>query len=133
MCGVDATARRAYGRRAGDPRLMGEIRAHYNRGAEGPITTLPLDESWRSGPAIIAMVNGDVLAGGLGLMVACDLVIANEAARFGTTEINVGLWPMMITAELTRSVGRKRAATCDQNAGCSTDTFHLRSCQPTCL
>lgn len=43
--------------RAGDPRLMGEIRAHYNHGAAGPITTLPLDQSWRSGPAIIAMVN----------------------------------------------------------------------------
>jgi ATP-dependent helicase/nuclease subunit A len=43
--------------RAGDPRLMGEIREHYNRGGDAPITTLPLDESWRSGPAIIEMVN----------------------------------------------------------------------------
>lgn len=43
--------------RAGDPRLMGEIREHYNHGGEAPITTLPLDQSWRSGPAIIAMVN----------------------------------------------------------------------------
>ena len=60
------------------------------------------------GKPIIAMVNGDVLAGGLGLMVACDLVIASDAARFGTTEINVGLWPMMITAEISRSVGRKK-------------------------
>jgi enoyl-CoA hydratase/carnithine racemase len=60
------------------------------------------------GKPIIAMVNGHALAGGLGLMVACDLVIASDAAQFGTTEINVGLWPMMITAEITRSVGRKR-------------------------
>ena len=60
------------------------------------------------GKPIIAMVNGHALAGGLGLMVACDLVIASDAALFGTTEINVGLWPMMITAEITRSVGRKR-------------------------
>lgn len=43
--------------RAGDPRLMGEIREHYNGGADGPITTLPLDQSWRSGPALIEMVN----------------------------------------------------------------------------
>ena len=42
-------------------------------------------------------------------MVACDLVLAAETARFGTTEINVGLWPMMITAEITRSIGRKKA------------------------
>jgi len=60
------------------------------------------------GKPIIAMVNGPALAGGLGLMVACDLVVAADTAVFGTTEIAVGLWPMMITAELTRSVGRKR-------------------------
>lgn len=60
------------------------------------------------GKPIIAMVNGPALAGGLGLMVACDLVIAASSAQFGTTEIAVGLWPMMITAEITRSVGRKK-------------------------
>ena len=60
------------------------------------------------GKPIIAMVNGHALAGGLGLMVACDLVVAADTATFGTTEIAVGLWPMMITAELTRSVGRKQ-------------------------
>lgn len=60
------------------------------------------------GKPIIAMVNGPALAGGLGLMVACDLVIAADTAVFGTTEIGVGLWPMMITAEITRSVGRKK-------------------------
>ena len=60
------------------------------------------------GKPIIAMVNGAALAGGLGLMVACDLVVAADNATFGTTEIAVGLWPMMITAEITRSVGRKK-------------------------
>ena len=59
------------------------------------------------GKPIIAMVNGPALAGGLGLMVACDLVVAADTAVFGTTEISVGLWPMMITAEITRNVGRK--------------------------
>jgi enoyl-CoA hydratase/carnithine racemase len=61
------------------------------------------------GKPIIAMVNGPALAGGLGLMVACDLVIAADTATFGTTEIAVGLWPMMITAEIARNVGRKAA------------------------
>ncbi len=60
------------------------------------------------GKPIIAMVNGPALAGGMGLMVACDLVVAADTATFGTTEIAVGLWPMMITAEITRSIGRKR-------------------------
>ncbi len=59
------------------------------------------------GKPIIAMVNGNALAGGLGLMVACDLVVCADTAKLGTTEIAVGLWPMMITAELTRSIGRK--------------------------
>ncbi|MDX2088346.1 MAG: enoyl-CoA hydratase-related protein [Kofleriaceae bacterium] len=59
------------------------------------------------GKPIIAMVNGPALAGGLGLMVACDLVVAADTAELGTTEIALGLWPMMITAEITRSVGRK--------------------------
>ena len=60
------------------------------------------------GKPIIAMVNGHALAGGLGLMVACDLAVASDAATFGTTEIKVGLWPMMITAEISRNIGRKR-------------------------
>jgi len=60
------------------------------------------------GKPVIAMVNGHALAGGLGLMVACDLVVASSEATFGTTEIKVGLWPMMITAEITRNIGRKK-------------------------
>jgi len=61
------------------------------------------------GKPIVCMVQGHALAGGLGLVVACDLVVASEAAEFGLTEINLGLWPMMITAEIVRSVGRKKA------------------------
>ena len=60
------------------------------------------------GKPIIVMVNGPALAGGLGLMVACDVVVAADSATFGTTEIAVGLWPMMITAEITRNIGRKK-------------------------
>ena len=60
------------------------------------------------GKPIIAMVNGHALAGGMGLMVACDLVVASDKATVGTTEINLGLCPMMITAEITRNIGRKK-------------------------
>jgi enoyl-CoA hydratase/carnithine racemase len=76
----------------------------------GPMATLVelLTTMHELGKPIIAMVNGHALAGGLGLMVACDLVVAAATARFGTTEIAVGLWPMMITAEISRSVGRKK-------------------------
>jgi enoyl-CoA hydratase len=82
-------------------------------GAQSPVPSASLVELFTTmhglGKPIIAMVNGHALAGGLGLMVACDLVVASDAATFGTTEINVGLWPMMITAEICRNIGRKRA------------------------
>ena len=78
-------------------------------GGPPPATLVELfDAIHELGKPIIAMVNGPALAGGLGLMVTCDLVVAADTATFGTTEIGVGLWPMMITAEITRSVGRKK-------------------------
>lgn len=57
----------------------------------------------------IARVNGHALAGGLGLVLACDLAVAAESANFGTPEIDRGLFPMMVLAFLQRHVGRKRA------------------------
>jgi len=62
----------------------------------------------RLGKPSIAMVNGHAMAGGLGLVVACDLAIAADDAQLATPEINVGLWPMMITATIFRNVNRKR-------------------------
>jgi len=61
------------------------------------------------GKPLIAQVQGIALAGGLGLAVNCDFVIASENARFGTPEINVGMFPMMISAILLRNLGRKKA------------------------
>ena len=58
---------------------------------------------------VVAKVNGDCLAGGMGLMLACDIVIARDDARFGTPEVNVGLFPMMIGALIYRNVLRKKA------------------------
>src|SRR5207302_5240342 len=45
------------------------------------------------GKPSICAANGHVLAGALGIALACDLVIAREGVRFGTPEINVGLFP----------------------------------------
>jgi len=58
---------------------------------------------------VVARVNGYCLAGGMGLMLACDIVIAKNDAKFGTPEVNVGLWPMMIGALIYRNVLRKKA------------------------
>ena len=61
---------------------------------------------WRGGKPTIARVNGHALAGGFGLAVACDITVCVDEAKLGTTEVNVGLWPMMISAEIARSIGR---------------------------
>jgi enoyl-CoA hydratase/carnithine racemase len=57
----------------------------------------------------VAKVNGYCLAGGMGFMLACDIVIASDTAKFGTPEVNVGLWPMMIGAVIFRNAMRKKA------------------------
>jgi enoyl-CoA hydratase len=60
------------------------------------------------GKPSICAANGHVLAGGLGLALACDLIVAREGATFGTPEINVGVFPFMIMALIYRNVGRKK-------------------------
>jgi enoyl-CoA hydratase/carnithine racemase len=62
----------------------------------------------RLGKPIICAAGGHVLAGALGLALACDLVVASESATFGTPEINVGLFPFMIAALIGRNIGRKK-------------------------
>jgi len=57
----------------------------------------------------VARVNGTCLAGGTGFMLACDIVAAADTAKFGTPEVNVGLWPMMIGALIFRNVLTKKA------------------------
>ena len=60
------------------------------------------------GKPSICAANGHVLAGALGLALACDLIVAREGTRFGTPEINVGLFPFMIMALIYRNVPRKK-------------------------
>jgi enoyl-CoA hydratase len=60
------------------------------------------------GKPSICAANGHVLAGALGIALACDLIIAREGARFGTPEINVGAFPFMIMALIYRNVPRKK-------------------------
>jgi len=64
---------------------------------------------WRGGKPTVARVNGHALAGGFGLAVACDVTICVDGAKLGTTEVKVGLWPMMISAVLARVMPRKAA------------------------
>ena len=61
------------------------------------------------GKPTIARVQGYALAGGFGLALACDLVVAADDAVFGTPEITLGLWPHMITVPMLRAMAPKRA------------------------
>jgi enoyl-CoA hydratase len=60
------------------------------------------------GKPTVCAANGHVLAGSLGVALACDLIVASEKATFGTPEINVGVFPFMIMALIYRNVGRKK-------------------------
>jgi 3-hydroxypropionyl-coenzyme A dehydratase len=60
------------------------------------------------GKPSICAANGHVLAGSLGIALACDLILAKEGAEFGTPEINVGAFPFMIMALIYRNVPRKK-------------------------
>jgi enoyl-CoA hydratase len=61
------------------------------------------------GKPVICAARGHVLAGALGIALACDLIVASEQATFGTPEINVGAFPFMIMALIYRNVPRKKA------------------------
>jgi enoyl-CoA hydratase/carnithine racemase len=62
----------------------------------------------RLGKPTLCAANGHVLAGALGLALACDLIVAREGVRFGCPEINVGVFPFMIMALIYRNVPRKK-------------------------
>src|SRR3954469_9653235 len=82
----------------------GAAAAHDGRGLLADL----FRELWALGKPTIARVRGYALAGGFGLALACDFVVAADDAQFGTPEVNVGLWPYMITVPLLRSMPAKK-------------------------
>lgn len=93
----------------GDLRQMGEFHAGSGTTAyEWPGAIVDLHQLVLRAPVpVIAAVNGAALAGGLGLAGMCDIVLAVRTAVFGTPEVKVGLFPMIIVAQLCRSLPRK--------------------------
>jgi enoyl-CoA hydratase/carnithine racemase len=82
----------------------GAAAAHDSRGLLAEL----FRDLWTLGKPTIARVRGYALAGGFGLALACDFVVAADDAQFGTPEIDVGLWPYMITVPLLRSMPPKK-------------------------
>jgi enoyl-CoA hydratase/carnithine racemase len=60
------------------------------------------------GKPVICAANGHVLAGALGIALGCDLIVAKDTATFGAPEINVGLFPFMLSAMMYRNIPRKK-------------------------
>lgn len=87
--------------------MQGDSHAEVHAG-RGELAAL-FEDLWSMGKPTVARVRGYCLAGGFGLALSCDLVVASDDSSFGTPEVNVGLWPYMITVPLCRSMPPKRA------------------------
>jgi enoyl-CoA hydratase len=90
-----------------DPGGATDDYAEHHR-ARGWLAEL-FEELWQLGKPTIARVQGWAMAGGFGLALACDMVIASDRARFAAPELDVGLWPYMVTVPMLRSMAPKKA------------------------
>ena len=59
------------------------------------------------GIPLIGRINGDCVAGGMGLMALCDLLVVAEHARFGLPEVKVGVFPMQVLVLLRGMIGAR--------------------------
>lgn len=66
------------------------------------------EDMHRLGKPIVARVNGHALAGGFGLLCACDLAVSVDSASFGMPEVKMALWPFIITAVVRPKIGEAR-------------------------
>jgi enoyl-CoA hydratase/carnithine racemase len=60
-----------------------------------------------SGMPLIGRINGDCIAGGMGLMALCDLAVVADHARFGLPEVKVGVFPMQVLVYLRHMIGAR--------------------------
>jgi len=85
--------------------MGGRVQAHERRGRLGQLLLALMGHP----KPVVARVSGHALAGGFGLVLACDLAVAAEDVDVGTPEVSRGLWPFMVSALIRRSVPRKVA------------------------
>ncbi len=82
---------------------MGEQPTQANE--DTTITMEFLTRMWRLNKPLVGAINGAAYGGGMGIVAACHLAVASDRARFGLTEINVGLFPLTILPVLRAAIG----------------------------
>jgi enoyl-CoA hydratase/carnithine racemase len=88
-----------------DLAVMSSAGAHQGRGGVRRVA-----EAMRGCPVpIVVRVQGLCLAGGVGVILGADIVVAAESAAFGLPEIDRGLWPFMVSVLLAQHVSPKVA------------------------
>lgn len=89
-----------------------DLKEDNGRMFEGGAGSNPIAEVMRAmrgcDKLVIGRINGSALAGGLGLVAACDLAYAADHARFGLPEVRVGVFPLMVSVLLLRQVSRRK-------------------------
>ncbi|MDQ8727417.1 enoyl-CoA hydratase/isomerase family protein [Bradyrhizobium sp. LHD-71] len=76
---------------------------------EGRGTTELLKKLGTFPKPIVAAVNGPAFGGGFGVACACSIVIASDRAKFGATELKLGLFPLVILPAMRRTLGDRKA------------------------
>ncbi len=81
----------------------------FTRGLDEPTTDFgKLARLIRNiGVPLIGRINGDCVAGGMGLMALCDLIVVADHARFGLPEAKVGVFPMQVLVFLRSMIGAR--------------------------
>ncbi len=87
-------------------RAMADYSRAENLADAGKLAAM-LDTIYRCPHPTIARVQGDVYAGGMGLVSACDMAVAVEGARFCLSEVKIGLIPATIAPYVLRAMGAR--------------------------
>jgi methylglutaconyl-CoA hydratase len=77
--------------------------------AQAPPLDVLLTAIWNAPKPVVGRINGPARAGGLGLVAACDIAVAEESTTFAVTEVRLGLAPAMVSVVLLPKLGLGRA------------------------
>jgi enoyl-CoA hydratase/carnithine racemase len=79
----------------------------FHDGGEGWVRLMTMIPDMRI-PVVVA-AHGYALAGGCGIVAAADVALAAATTSFGTSEVRIGLFPIVVLPVLGRAVGLRRA------------------------